>query len=122
MNEAGMEVPSSNFVNKVMERVQEEVATSQTPVYQPVISKRAWVMILAAFVICSVFLLTGSSEFTLDFLSFDVNMTSWVEQINIFSELQIADLITISILVFTLMVMIQLFVLKNYTINKIVMS
>ena len=114
MREAGTEAPSESFVTSVMGRVRNEVIASQPTVYQPVISKSAWILIIAVIVATSVFLLTGSSEISLDFLSFDINMSSWVEKINILSTIQISDLITISVFIFTVMVVLQIFFIMRY--------
>jgi presenilin-like A22 family membrane protease len=122
MKEAGTESPSQTFVSSVMDRVKQEVVTSQAPVYQPVISKQAWLFIIAIFVVVSVALLTGTSELSLDFLSIDFNMNSWLDKINFLSAIQITDLITISVFVFTVMVLLQLFFIMRYMSKKFQMA
>ena len=47
MQEAGLEKPSANFTNQVMDAIQLRAQASKT--YQPLISKRGWSLIAALF-------------------------------------------------------------------------
>lgn len=52
--------PSKGFSMKVMERIQAEAAIGKKPLledYQPVISKRTWIVMIAAFVALIVYIL-----------------------------------------------------------------
>lgn len=53
--------PSSDFTMKVMSRVYAEVAVKPKKVlqdYQPIISKRAWIIIISVFVLLMVYILS----------------------------------------------------------------
>jgi len=55
-----IESPSSDFTLKVMSRVYAEATVKQKPVlqdYQPVISKRTWIILTAAFVLLIVYIM-----------------------------------------------------------------
>jgi hypothetical protein len=54
-----IESPSSDFTFKVMSRLQAEAAVQRKPVlqdYQPVISKRTWVILLVAFLLLLIYI------------------------------------------------------------------
>ena len=50
VQEAGLEQPSLDFVQKVMEAV--DVSASKAKVYRPLISKRGWSLVAALFIVC----------------------------------------------------------------------
>jgi len=57
--------PSKGFSIKVMERIQAEAAVQQKSLledYQPVISKRTWIIIIAAFIALIVYALFSGGE------------------------------------------------------------
>lgn len=57
--------PSSDFTLKVMSRVYAEAAVKPKSVlqdYQPVISKKAWIIIIAAFVLLLVYILASGQS------------------------------------------------------------
>lgn len=60
-----IESPSSDFTLKVMSRVYAEAAVKSKPilqVYQPVISKKTWIILIAAFVLLIIYIMaTGQS-------------------------------------------------------------
>jgi hypothetical protein len=56
INEAGLENPSANFFSKVMDKI-EVKKVSQPIVFQPLISKKAWMLIIS-FTIVVIALLT----------------------------------------------------------------
>lgn len=54
-----IDAPSSDFSLKVMHRIQAEAAVQKQPVlanYQPVISKKAWIIILVAFLLLFIYI------------------------------------------------------------------
>ncbi len=53
--------PSSDFAVKVMSRVYAEAAVKPKPVlqdYQPVISKRAWMIMISAFILITIYMMS----------------------------------------------------------------
>lgn len=65
MKDIRIDAPSGDFSVKVMSRILAEAAVKRKPLlqdYQPVISKRAWIILLVTFVALMVYVLfTGSS-------------------------------------------------------------
>ncbi len=57
--------PSSDFTLKVMSRIQAEAAVTKRSIlqdYQPVISKKTWIILIGAFVLLMVYLLVSGKE------------------------------------------------------------
>jgi hypothetical protein len=57
--------PSSDFMLKVMSRIQAEAAVTKRSVlqdYQPVISKRTWIVLIGIFVLLMVYLILSGKE------------------------------------------------------------
>ena len=63
----GMKIdsPSSDFTLKVMSRVQAEAAVQHKPIlqdYQPVISKRTWIILTIAFLLLLIYIIVSSQD------------------------------------------------------------
>ena len=59
--------PSSDFTIRVMSRIQAEAAVQRLPVlqnYQPVISKKTWIILIAAFVLLMIYVSVSGNETT----------------------------------------------------------
>ena len=59
--------PSSDFTTKVMSRIQAEAAVQKRPIlaeYQPVISKRTWIILLVIFVLFMIYITVSSQDTT----------------------------------------------------------
>jgi len=57
--------PSPDFALKVMSRIQAEAAVQKRPIladYQPVISKRTWIILIAAFVLLLIYITVSAKE------------------------------------------------------------
>lgn len=67
MNGIRIDSPSSDFTLKVMSRIQAESAVAKRSVlqnYQPVISKRTWIILIAAFVLLMIWISVSGREST----------------------------------------------------------
>lgn len=57
--------PSSDFTLKVMSRIQAEAAVQRRPLlqnYQPVISKKTWIILIAAFVLLMIYITVSGKD------------------------------------------------------------
>jgi len=126
MKEAAVESPSPNFLNKVMGSVKIENELSSSKVYQPLISKLGWIVITTVFMALIIFILTGtSSNFSIgsgiDFSYFDklssINIADKIPLIHIFENIHFSTTFTFSFVFFSMLVIVQLMVIKNY-VNK----
>ena len=67
MKEISIDSPSQGFSLKVMERIQAEAVVQKHSLvedYQPVISKRTWIILIAAFILLMVYITVSSPETT----------------------------------------------------------
>jgi|AntAceMinimDraft_7_1070363.scaffolds.fasta_scaffold04458_4 hypothetical protein len=123
MKEAQVESPSPDFLNKVMNSVKIESEISSFKVYQPLISKPAWVIITTVFVALIIFILTSTSGnydilSSLDFSFFDklssIHIVDKIPSIHIFDNIHFSNIFTFSIMFFSVLVIFQIVVIKNY--------
>jgi hypothetical protein len=74
MKDIRIDSPSSDFSLKVMSRIQAEAAVTRRPLlqnYQPVISKKMWIILTVSFVLLLIFISISGSN------SSSANDTSW---------------------------------------------
>jgi len=123
IKEAQVESPSDGFLNKVMDSVKIESELSLSKKYEPLISKKVWVLIAVVFIALSVFLLTGTTEnynliSKVDFSLLDklpsINVFDTISSINIFKNIHFSTTFTLSFIIFSVLAVFQLYVIKNY--------
>jgi len=123
IKEAKVESPSENFLDKVMNSVKLERKLSLTKVYQPLISKSAWLLISTVFFALSILILSANSENS--YLLSKVNVSFFdkitsikiletISSINIFKNIHFSSTFTYSFVFFAVLVMLQLLVIKYY--------
>ena len=109
MKSSTLETPSFDFTSKVMSQVTADSKSSVT-VYKPLISKTVWVILL---------LLTAGLV-SYSFFSNDSETLGWLDRLdlseisNLFSGIKISNTVMYSLLMFTLMLFIQIPLLKHY--------
>jgi len=67
MKDIRIDSPSSDFTLKVMSRIQAEAAVQKRPLlqdYQPVISKRTWIILLVAFLLLMIYIAVSGNNAT----------------------------------------------------------
>ncbi len=65
MKDVRIDSPSSDFSLKVMSRIQAEAAVQKRPLlqdYQPVISKRTWIILLVAFLLLIIYIAVSGNN------------------------------------------------------------
>jgi len=87
VNEAGLEQPSTVFVNEVMNAI--AAKTSSQNVYQPLLSLRGWSVVAIVF-IASISLLYLFPMSELSYFE-EVNLSSFLNFNNLFSRLEIPN-------------------------------
>lgn len=114
IKEAHLGSPSSDFVNKVMDAVELEAKPIVLKNYKPLISKLGWIFILVGIVAVSFFMLSGTSQSS-DLLSkIDFSFLDKIRSLNLFGGIQFSKLFTFSFVFFSALVILQIFVIKNY--------
>jgi len=114
MKEANAEKPSADFLNNVMDSVKMESELSLSKVYQPLISKSAWAAIAIACVALCIFILTGASQDSLLIPNIQLTILDRISSINIFERIHLSQTFTFSFVLFSIFVILQLVVIKNY--------
>ena len=114
IEEAQVEGPSKNFVNKVMDAVKLEKELSSIKIYKPLISKTAWVLIIGVFTVISVFMLTGSTQSSSIFSKINFTFLDKIPSINLFESIHFSNTFTFSFIFFSVLVLFQLLAIKNY--------
>lgn len=106
MEDVSLETPSFDFTSKIMAQV---AVTEKAKIkkYKPLISKSAWFGIFTILVAVIGFSFFGDAQKT----QFDFGLNSFLKQLPTF---HFSDTITYSILIVTLMILIQIPLLKNY--------
>ncbi|MFK5957722.1 MAG: hypothetical protein QM495_02515 [Lutibacter sp.] len=126
IKETQIETPSDDFLNNVMTSVKLEHELSLVKVYKPLISKTTWILITIVFIAISSYILTvkpmdNRMLFKLDFSFLDklssFNLFENILSINVFESIHFSNTFTFSFVFFSVLVIIQLFVIKNF-VNK----
>lgn len=114
MKSPPLETPSSDFTSNIMARIN---VKSTTTVYQPLISKMGWMLILTTVIASVVYLYVISAAEANWFKTIDFSTGLNNQITNLFSELKLARITTYAMLVCGLMLCAQVPILK-YFINK----
>ena len=114
IKEASVEEPSADFLNKVMNSVKLENKLSLSNVYKPLISKSAWAVIAFVLVSLNIFILTDSSQNSMKLPNIHFALFDKIASINLFERIHFSDTFTFSFVLFSLLVILQLVLIKNY--------
>ena len=120
IREVGLETPSDDFTHQVLSKLPKQQVEHQRMVYEPLISKRVWVLIVATMIVVFAYLLgndvTGSGSTT---AYFDVGMEVFkmpldFSAFNFLNELHLSDLFIYAVLLFSFFFCIQFVFLKRF--------
>lgn len=114
MKEANVEEPSADFLIKVMSSVKLEHKRYTSKIYKPLISKSAWAVIAFVIISLGVFILGGNSKNSMKIPTTLIALFDRIASINIFERIQISETFAFSFVLFSLLVILQLLVIKNY--------
>ena len=112
LTETSMESTSIDFTSKVMSQVL-SVEKKKSFVYKPVISKKMWFIILAGLLALFAFLFFNMNTTTSKF-SFNLSIFSFDKWFSSFSAIHISPMTGNVLLVATLKLLVQIFLLKNH--------
>jgi len=114
IKEAKFETPSNEFLNKVMDLVKLEKAPALSKAYKPLISKPFWLLIVIGFIGLSIFILTGTSTYSSVFSKIDLSFLDKLPSLNFFENIHFSNTFTLSFVFFSILVLFQVLVIKNY--------
>ena len=107
MSEASLETPSFDFTSKIMAQVS-VVKEAKAIQYKPLISKPVWYSMFGILVVIIGYSFFGGSKET----QFDIDLSAKIS--SLIPNFHFSDTTSYSILIVTLMVLIQIPLLKNY--------
>jgi hypothetical protein len=112
VEEAGLEIPSANFLNNVMEQI-ELSAIEISPVYKPLISKKSWFVIglVVTVLLCTIPFLNDNKESILS--TIDFSFFNKISFKNPFSDFTFHKTTIYGILFLALLFLIQITILKR---------
>ncbi|WP_191860320.1 hypothetical protein [Hanstruepera ponticola] len=114
MQESGLEKPSFNFTNAVMERV-EKVSANQITEYKPLISKQAWFVIAVALLPIAYIIVNNSSSSNSNWFDvIDFNSLFNYQFIDNMFSVTVSKTVLYTIVLFGLMLCVQIPILKNH--------
>ena len=114
MKETSLESPSYNFTSKVMANVL-AVDKSKATTYKPLISRKGWFLIFAGIIAVLLYLLfSGSIQAANHSWLFDFTGKNFIKTFSPVSLFQFSQLTINVIVAATVLVIIQIAVLKNY--------
>jgi len=114
MKEISLDTPSSNFTTNVMTQV-ETIVNQSTIKYQPLISKRSWVLILiSVFTLIIYFVFDASLESSGWFSGIDFSLVSSNKLTNTMSSLKLSKTTFYAVIILSVMLFVQIPVLKYY--------
>jgi len=120
MTKSKLETPSLDFTANVMSSVNVEYKQSESTIYTPLISKKTWLIIAVFFiVVCACLLLGNTSEGFGWFTGVDFSFMPSLNIANLFSGISFSKTVLYAIVVLTLMLFIQIPLLKVYFDNRI---
>ncbi len=117
MKEISQESPSIDFTAKVMSEVLAS-KKSKTFVYKPIISKPLWFIIFGSILALFAFLIFNTQT-TSAGINFNFNFLSLDKLFETLAGFQISSMTTNVVIMATLMLLIQFFLLKNYLDKRI---
>ena len=121
MNDVQLEKPSADFVENVMGKISLENKPIIETIYKPLISKSSWFVISLITIVFCVYLILGNANQSsiFSFINIDVSFLNKIDFTAVFESIHIPDLFSILFIFFTVLVVFQMFAIKNYF-NKIV--
>ena len=116
MNDVQLEKPSADFVENVMGKISLENKPVIETIYKPLISKSSWFIIfLITIAFCVYFILGNTNQSSIfSFINIDVSFLNKININAVIENIHIPDIFSILFLFFTVLVIFQIFTIKNY--------
>lgn len=113
VKEIALDKTKANFTNSIMDVILQQEKKSILR-QEPLISKKIWFLAFGFLATCLWFLLKGKSTSTFKFPTIDLGFLSKIQMPNMFDNFSISLTMLYAIVVFSLMVFVQIFYLKNH--------
>jgi len=114
MNEARLEKPSADFVDSVMGKISLETRPVIKSVYKPLISISSWFIIAVIIVAFCAYLISGNSNQSSLISLINISFLNKINLNTVFESIHLPNLFSIVFIFFTVLVIFQMFAIKNY--------
>lgn len=114
IKEVGLEKPSLDFTDLVLSKIQAEEEKTAVFEFQPILSKKAWFIIICAVIALFAYLLLGDLEIEIPWFSISQlnRLTAYNLSITV-PDLPISSTFIYGFLIFTFFVVVHVFMLKQ---------
>lgn len=114
MQDSGLEKPSFNFTDVVMQQVN-QVSVNQVTAYKPLIPKAIWLLLAAVFILTLYVISSTTETADANWISvINLNMLFDNQLTNSFSSINLSKTVMYSIVLFGIMFCVQIPILKNH--------
>lgn len=108
-----LESPSKDFTSNIMDMIQQE-EVSTTAAYKPLISKKVWILVAAAFTAVFFIPFQKTEGSLLSEVSFDLSFLQNISFSNVFDGISVSSTVFYGFLFFGIMLLIQVLFLKDH--------
>jgi len=117
---SNLEKPSLDFTANIMSNINIETKRSESTIYKPLISKRTWFVVAVIFIIVCAYVLLGNTSGSIGwFTDVDFSFVPSFNVANVLPEISFSKTVLYAIVVLTLMLFIQIPLLKKHFDNRI---
>lgn len=114
ISEVGLESPSTDFNDLIWEKIERETTENTTYVHQPLFSKTTWFCFGAVFTSIFIYAIIGNYEKShIWFSLINLNRFTSLNIGSVLSKMEISNLYVYGILILTLSVICQVFIIKK---------
>lgn len=118
IKEAGIEYPSNDFVNNVMNTINLEKSNSTITIYKPLISKQTWLLITLFLISLLIYVFTNTVKSSIIIQTIDTSFFNKFNSINIFDKIKLPNVVVFSTVLFSVLVLFQLTLIKKFFNNE----
>jgi len=117
---SNLETPSLDFTATIMSNINVVTKQSESTIYKPLISKKAWLFIAVVFILLLSYILSVNTSGNISWFT-DVNFSFMpnISMTNLFSKLSFSKTVVYAIVFLTLMLFVQVSLLKKHYDNQI---
>jgi len=117
---SNLETPSLGFTANIMSNINVVTKQSESTIYKPLISKKSWFIIAFIFIVICAYLLFGNTSESIGwFNDVDFSFVPSFNMANVLPEISFSKTVLYAIVVLTLMLFIQIPLLKKHFDNQI---
>lgn len=113
LKDVGLETPSANFVNNLLNTINVENTIVKKAVYKPHISNMGWFFIALSFIGLFAFFYNFNVESSIQFPAINLSFLKKLMAIDIFDKIKLSKIFSFSFILFSVLVLVQLHFIKK---------